>query len=248
MGSRQSSSAGLRLLAMVAGAAGAAYGAYVATTWLRYGSPAQPTHSSDCDELLDRLMERYDVVERHRISVDAPAAVTLDAARAMDLSSAPVVRAIFRARELLMGAELTNPPSSKGFVADMEALGWARLAEDPGRAIVMGGVTKPWVANPVFRALPPDEFHAFNEPDFVKIVFTLRADPIDETRSVFRTETRAIATDVSARGKFRWYWALLSPGIILIRKAMLLPIKREAERQARAGHTVIVDPGMPMTE
>ena len=248
MGSRRSSSSGLRLLAAVAGVAGAAYGAYVATTWLRYGRPAPPTDSSDRDDLLDLLMARYDVVERHRIAVDAPAAVTLEAARAMDLSSTPVVRAIFRARELIMGAERSGQSSSKGFVADMEALGWGRLAEDPGREIVMGGVTKPWVANPVFRALPPDEFEAFNEPDFVKIVFTLRADPVSHERSVFRTETRAVATDASARGKFRWYWALLSPGIILIRKAMLLPVKNDAERRASAARATIVNPAIPASD
>lgn len=246
MGSRRSSSAGARLLVAVAGAAAAAYGAYVVTTWMRYGRPAAPTRRSDRDELLDRLMSRYDVVERHRIEVDAPAAVTLEAARAMDLSQTPVVRAIFHARELIMGAERTEHSPSEGLVADMEALGWGTLAEDPDREIVMGGVTKPWVANPVFRALPPDEFSAFNEPDFVKIAFTLRADAIGEKRSVFRTETRAVATDVSARGKFRWYWALLSPGIILIRKAMLLPVKREAERRARAARTNAVSVAIPV--
>jgi hypothetical protein len=31
---------------------------------------------------------------------------------------------------------------------------------------------------------------AFNDPDYVKIVWTLRADPVDATHSVFRTETR----------------------------------------------------------
>jgi hypothetical protein len=35
------------------------------------------------------------------------------------------------------------------------------------------------------------------------------------------------------RSKFRKYWAFLSPGIILIRLAMLGPVKREAERRAR---------------
>ena len=245
MGSRGSSSAAARLIVTAVGAAAAAYGAYVVTTWMRYGRPAPPP-PSDRDDWLDRLMSRYDVVERHRIEVDAPAAVTLEAARAMDLSKTSVVRAIFRARELIMGAERTEHSTSRGFVADMEALGWGKLAEDPNREIVMGGVTKPWVPNPVFRALPPDEFSLFDEPDFVKIVFTLRADALGENRSVFRTETRAVATDVSARGKFRWYWALLSPGIILIRKAMLLPVKREAEQRARAAHANAIRVAIPV--
>jgi hypothetical protein len=94
---------------------------------------------------------------------------------------------------------------------------------------VVGAVTKPWEANPVFRSLPPDEFTCFNEPGYVKIAWTLRADSIGREESIFRTETRAVATDEDSRRKFRRYWAFLSPGIILIRKAMLPAMKREAE-------------------
>ena len=66
-------------------------------------------------------------------------------------------------------------------------------------------------------------------------VWTLRADAIGATPSIFRTETRAIATDRSARAKFRRYWAFLSPGIILFRWLMLGPLRAEAERQTRQG-------------
>jgi hypothetical protein len=99
----------------------------------------------------------------------------------------------------------------------------------------MGAVTQPWKAKVVFRALPPDEFAAFNDPGYVKIVWTLRADPVDATRSIFRTETRAVATDAEARRKFRRYWSFLSPGIIVIRWISLRPLKADAERRASAG-------------
>src|SRR5262249_47613425 len=95
-------------------------------------------------------------------------------------------------------------------------------------------VTKPWEPNVTFRALPPGEFAAFSEPDYVKIAWTLRADPIDRTSCVFRTETRAIATDPAARSRFRWYWAFASPGIALIRRLSLRPLKRDAERRVRS--------------
>jgi hypothetical protein len=111
------------------------------------------------------------------------------------------------------------------------SIGWGVLAEAPGREVVMGAVTQPWKADVVFRSLPPDQFAAFNEPGYVKIVWTLRADPIGAHASIFRTETRAVATDAFARAKFRRYWAFLSPGIILIRRALLRPLKAEAERR-----------------
>ena len=104
----------------------------------------------------------------------------------------------------------------------------------------MGAVTQPWEANVVFRPLPPNDFVAFNEPDYVKIVWTLRADAIDASASIFRTETRAVATDATARAKFRRYWSFLSPGIILIRWLTLKPLKADAER--RAATTVEPEP------
>jgi hypothetical protein len=48
---------------------------------------------------------------------------------------------------------------------------------------------------------------------------------------VFRTETRAAATDAGARSKFRRYWRLFSPGIIAIRLLLLPSLKAEAERR-----------------
>lgn len=212
-----------------------AYAAYVVTTWARYGNPRRARDVDEFDTDLDRLMPRYDVVERHHVAVNAPASVTFDCACAMDLGRTPLVRAIFAARELVMGSGHEPLPPSKGLVKDLCALGWGVLAEVPGRGLVIGGVTQPWEPHPVFRAVPPAEFQAFAEPGFVKIAFTLRADPAGDARSVFRTETRALATDDNARRKFRAYWALLSPGIIAIRWSMLRPLKAEAERRVRSG-------------
>jgi hypothetical protein len=97
----------------------------------------------------------------------------------------------------------------------------------------MGAVTQPWLPDVVFRGLPPETFRSFGEPDHVKIVWTLRADPVDARTSTFRTETRVVTTDAAARTKFRWYWARFSPGIVLIRYAMLRLLRAEAERRAR---------------
>jgi hypothetical protein len=217
---------------MGVGVAAAAYALYAAVTWLRYGHAAQPTHEDE-DRLLDRFMPAYEVVERHHIRVAAPAEITFDAACDTSLLSSPLSRAIFRAREVILGStpHLASRPS--GVLALTQSIGWGVLAEVPAREVVMGAVTQPWKANVTFRPLPPDDFAAFNDPGYVKIVWTLRADPVNAMESVFRTETRVIATDVSARKKFRRYWSLLSPGIIIIRAMLLQPVKREAERRAR---------------
>ena len=144
----------------------------------------------------------------------------------------PIARVIFRAREVILGSDADAVARPSGLLALTKSLGWGVLAEVPCREVVMGAVTRPWVANVTFRGLLPEEFAAFDEPGFVKIAGTLRADPLSPIESVFRTETRVIATDATARAKFRRYWSLVSPGIIAIRWLMLQPVKREAEREA----------------
>jgi hypothetical protein len=212
------------------GLAAGAYAAYVGVTWSRYGRPSPPT-PEEADALIDRFMPAYDVVERHHVAVAAPAAVTLAVAREVDLFDHAVVRAVIRARELLLGAERAERSHARGFLAEMQAMGWVILAQTPGE-IVGGAVTRPWEANVKFRPIPSEDFAGFNEPGYVKIAWTLRADATSETTSIFRTETRALATDLSARTKFRRYWSFVSPGTFLIRRMMLGPIKAEAERQA----------------
>ena len=113
------------------------------------------------------------------------------------------------------------------------SLGWGVLADVPGREIVMGAVTQPWMADVVFRAIAPDHFALFDEPGYVKIAWTLRAEPVGDHESMFRTETRVATTDPAARARFRRYWAFASPGITAIRWLSLNPLKREAERRAR---------------
>ncbi len=220
----------LKSAAGVIGLASAAYAAYVGSAWLRYGHAAAAT-GDDVDPLLDRVMPRYDIVERHHVAVGAPADITFAAACEQDLMSLPVVQSIFKARELILGSDPDTARRPRGLLELTKSIGWGVLAEVPGREIVMGAVTQPWHANVVFRPLPPDEFAAFNEPGYVKIVWTLRADPRGAHASIFRTETRAVATDAYARAKFRQYWSFLSPGIILIRWASLHPLKSKAERR-----------------
>jgi hypothetical protein len=176
------------------------------------------------------FMPNYEVADRHKITVAAPAEVTLSAAGEIQLENSAFIRAIFKGRELVLGGE-NRKVRSKALLEEVKELGWGVLAELPGREIVMGAITKPWEPNPVFRALPSDEFQAFQEPGYVKIIWTLRANPDGNGQSIFRTETRAVATDVEARRKFRRYWALLSPGIIAIRSFMLPAVKAEAERR-----------------
>jgi hypothetical protein len=182
-------------------------------------------------------MPVYDVVERHRIRVDAPADVTLAAARGTDLFGSPIVRSVFSTRALFLRADPGTATPSVGLFDYARSIGWGVLAESPGREIVMGAVTQPWNAEVVFHPLSADQFRGFAAPDYVKIAWTLRADPAGDGASMFLTETRAVATDAATRRKFRRYWAFISPGVWLIRRLMLRPIKVAAENALRPRFT-----------
>lgn len=221
----------LKGVAIGAGAAAASYAGYVATTWLRYGR-SRPARGAAGDALLDVFMPQYDVHEREVVPVTAPPEVALRAAAEQEFDRSRIVRAIFTGREWILRSRPDPTPRPKGLVALTQSLGWGVLARTPVE-IVMGAATKPWEANPVFRPIAPDAFAAFAEPGYVKIAWTLRADPSGADGSTFRTETRAVATDRTARRKFRWYWSFLSPGIIAIREAMLRPVAEAAESAAR---------------
>jgi hypothetical protein len=214
------------------GLAAAAYLAQAGWSWLRFGVVA-PADGAKAEPLLDVFMPLYDIVERHHVRIEAPADVALAAAADVDLLQSPLARAVFKMRELALGGEPDTRVHPRALREQMRSIGWDVLAEVPGREIVFGAVAKPWDADPGFRPVGSAFFAGFDEPGYVKIIWTLRADPAAGGACVFRTETRATATDPTSRARFRRYWALVAPGVRLIRRAMLDPIRQEAERRAR---------------
>jgi hypothetical protein len=165
--------------------------------------------------------------------VSAPAAATYQAVRQLDFDRSPAVRAIFRGRELLMGAHPGAAAPARGFLEEIVALGWQVLADEPGRAMVFGAATQPWQADVRFRGLPPETFAAFDEPGYAKIAWDFSVEPAGPHASIFRTETRVATTDAESRARFRRYWSIFSPGIVLIRREMLRLVKRDAEAVVR---------------
>ncbi len=182
--------------------------------------------------LINWFMPAADVTERHETLVHAPADVVFDVARSLDMQTGPAIHAIFWLRGKLLGATPMPARRRQGLVTETVALGWGVLGERPGRELVMGAVTRPWMADVKFTAVAPDRFAAFAEPDLVKIVWTLEAEPLGPALTRFRTETRALATDGAAQRKFRRYWRWARVGIVLIRWLLVPRLRREAERRA----------------
>ena len=201
---------------------------YATTAWAGYGRFGIDHRA---DPLADRFIPTYEVAERHEMRVAAPSIYTYAAECAVDLQRSAVIRAIFRGRELMLGAPPDTAASPSPFVQQAVSMGWGMLAEAPGRELVMGAVTQPWEPHVTFHPLPPDQFAKFQKPGYVKIVWTLEAEATGVASSVARTVTRVQTTDEQSRRKFRTYWATFSPGILLIRYQALDVVRDDAEQR-----------------
>lgn len=183
---------------------------------------------------LDEFLSRADVRERHELPVRAPAPLVYEVASTFDLQSVPAVRAIFRMRELVMGSSRRSDTAvARLDVPGLRKLGWGVLAERPGRMLVVGAACRPWQADVVFTPLDASGFAAYDEPDAVRIAWTIEVDPVSTDVSRLATETRAMGTDARARERFRRYWRWARLGIVAIRRLMLPAMRREAEHRWR---------------
>jgi hypothetical protein len=178
---------------------------------------------------LDPFIPYPDIRERHATVVHAPAPIVFGAAQAFDLQSVPLIRATIRLRQVFLGSTKTER-RPQPFLREALAMGWGVLADDPGRALVMGAACQPWLADVRFRSIAATDFAAYREPNHVKIAWTLEVDSLGSTSARLATETRAVATDGEARRRFRRYWRWARFGIVAIRWAMLPAIRRQAEK------------------
>lgn len=183
--------------------------------------------------LIGAWMPRADVSLRHAVTVRAPAHVVFHVASTFDIESLPLVRALIRLRGWLMGATAAPAHISRGLVEEMAALGWTQLAVRERREIVAGAAVQPWQPDVTFRPIPADQFADFREPGWVRIAWSLEAEPLGPSISRLQSQTRVCATDDSARRRFRGYWRKAGPGIVLIRWVLLRAVRREAERRWR---------------
>jgi hypothetical protein len=180
---------------------------------------------------LDRFIPRPDVRERFEISIRAPAPIVMEVASNFDMQSLPLVKTIFWLREKVMRSGRHAPRRPQGVLEEMQALGWGLLAEQRGRLVVFGARCQPWRADVTFSALHADDFAAYAEPDQVKIAWTLETDEQGPALTRLVQETRAAATDETARTSFLRYWRWARFGIVSIRLLLLPAIRRVAEQR-----------------
>ncbi|MFN7953469.1 MAG: hypothetical protein U0610_17215 [bacterium] len=186
---------------------------------------------------LEPFVPVFDARERFQVAVDAPAALVYETATTFDMQSVGLVRAIFRLREIALGARGGGARVPRGWLEEAAALGWGTLAEVPGRLFVAGAHCQPWLPDVCFVPIAPAAFRGYSEPGQVKIAWTLEVVPLAASRSLLATETRVVATDPAARERFLRYWRWARFGIVPIRWLLLPAIAREANRRASRSST-----------
>jgi hypothetical protein len=186
--------------------------------------------------LIDRYLPEYDVSLDCQTRVNAPPEQTYRAIREADLRD-PVISALFALRELPM--RLTRrlrgepaPPAPRRITLGsitQDGPGWAVLADEPGKGLVIGSVGRFWERDYGGRAVTAEEFVSFREPGYamLAIAFSLQPDGLGGTLLHYEARTRT--TDATAYRKFHRYWALIRPGVALVMRSALHRIKLEAE-------------------
>jgi hypothetical protein len=176
---------------------------------------------------LDRLLPDYDVHEVHSIFVRAhPLAIH----RALFEVTADEVW-LFRALMTLRGLGARGSDGSRSLLEGAQAGGFAILADEPGRELVLGVMGRFWQLRQ--RAIQPIDspaaFASFAEPGFARAAMNFLIEPLDGGACRLTTETRVRATDAWARRAFRAYWTFVHPGSAFIRRMWLRALKRRAE-------------------
>jgi hypothetical protein len=180
--------------------------------------------------LIDQFMPNYDLAIVHSWVLRAPPEKCFETIVGYDLFQIPVFRVLIGARVLpqrladvarrrgRQAAEPSAPPTFR--LRDMPSRGWMLLGERPGVELAFGGVSQPWKPRAGSPSTPGtrEEFAAFDQPGFVKLVESTRVDPYGERSSIVTMETRVLATDDESRRRFRRYWLVVGPFSHLLRR------------------------------
>jgi hypothetical protein len=191
--------------------------------------PAPLRRVSDRRWLLDDFVPEYHFSEHHEVRIHAPPDRVFAAVRTVTAREIRFFRLLtwIRAPRLRSARESILAPSPDRPILDVAlGSGFCRLAEEPGREIVIGTLLGAGRAS----GCEPSGFAAFDRPGISKAVMNFRIEEDGPSECRLITETRVFSTDDSARRRFAIYWRVIYPGSSLIRRMWLDAVRRRAER------------------
>jgi hypothetical protein len=182
-------------------------------------------------EVCDRYLADPQFSETHHRDIAADPQQVWEAIRQSDPADSRVIRALFRARNLLGRIRrghhrpdpYTGPPRG------------VPLADEAPLLLVRGMVGQWWTpaGSSLADVTTPEEFAVFAEPGNARAVFAhLLVEIPGGTRLI--THTRVRCTDEAARRAMARYWLLIRPFSGLVRRMMLGQIAGRASEAAEA--------------
>jgi hypothetical protein len=193
--------------------------------------PVSETQIQAQQTKLDEYVPVNQFEEFHSILVHAPRERVFKAMQEVSADEISLFRALTWIRRLGQSGQesVLNAPPHQALLAVALRTGFMKLAEDQDREIVLGTLV---VRPPQWRpSKPPSaiDFKELRAAGFAVAAINFRIQ--DETGgfSLLTTETRAYATDASARRRFAAYWRVIYPGSALIRVMWLRAIRHRAE-------------------
>lgn len=174
------------------------------------------------DLILDEVLPEWDLGEVHRRRVDAAAGELFAAVEAVTPAELPLFRLLMRLRaggRRTLGRSLGDP-----LFVQLQTQGFVLLGRDEPRELVLGLVGTPWRIRGGLRPVPDRAaFSAFTGSGTVKVATNVLVED-----GLVATETRVLASDTSARRRFRPYWLVVRPWSGAIRREWLRAIARRA--------------------
>ena len=182
--------------------------------------------------LIDLYAPNPDAAERHQIKIQAPAEEVYRALWTADLGGSPVIKTLLGLRSLPEFVRHPRRPHFRDQKVTLQTLidsRFGRLAEEPGREIVLGVAGRFW--RPTGNILPfcEENFTGPVSAGLARAVWNFAVQDLGASSSILSTETRVVCGDPASRVKFRAYWLVVGHFSGLIRRLMLNSVKRVCE-------------------
>jgi len=159
--------------------------------------------------LLSEVLPQYDVRKRRAIDLVAPADRVWQALHETTIGESKIAHLLFRLRGL--------PSDATGSILELE--GFRRLAEEPGREVVVGAVGRPWF--PRASLVRDADPRTFREPGYALMALNVTYDGAE-----LATETRVRCTDGRSRFRFQLYWLVVGFFSGVVREDWLRAVRR----------------------